>query len=71
MSQKITSRILLSARFASNLLGWIIKSPPKSSFKHLILGTPALLNAITSGNNIKTQEEVLKDSECERGNVVN
>jgi len=62
---------LLSARFPSNPLGWIIKSPPRSSFKHLILGTPALLKAIMSGNNIKGTQEVPKDNECERGNVVN
>ena len=62
---------MLSARFPSNPLGWIIKSPPRSSFKRLILGTPALLKAIMSGNNIKGTQEVLKDNECERGNVVN
>jgi len=51
-------------------LGWIIKAPPRSSLKCLILGTPALLKAIMSGNNVKGTQEVLKDNECERGNVV-
>jgi len=62
---------LLSVRFPSDPLGWIIKSPSRSSFKRLILGTPALSKAIMSGNNIKGTQEVLKDNECERGNVVN
>ena len=46
-------------------------SPPRSSFKHLILGTPALLKAIMSGNNVKGTQEGLKDNECERGSIVN
>ena len=61
---------MLSAKISGDALGWIKKSPPKSFFKKLFLETRLLLVSIMSMS-VKNPPEGLKDSECERGNIVN
>jgi hypothetical protein len=56
------------ARILGDVLDWIKRKPPTSTFKQLFLETKALLLPIMSGN-AKSPAEGLKDSECERGAI--
>ena len=64
------SKISLTARILGDALDWVKKSPPKSFFRRLFLETRLLLVPIMSAST-KDPTEVLKDSKCERGNIVN
>ncbi len=51
-------------------MDWIQRSPPKSSFKRLVLEIGLLHVPIMSANT-KNLPEGLKDLECNWGNIVN
>ena len=58
--------ISLTAKISGDVLDWIKKKPPRSTFKQLFLETKTLLIPIMSGS-AKSPAEGLKESECERG----
>ncbi len=58
-------KILLSAKFQADPLRRILRVPPKSSFKQLLLETPLWQYAMSL--NLKSLPEGLKNAECEKG----
>ncbi len=61
-------KILQPAEHQADPLRRILRVPPKSSFKHLILETPFWQYAMSS--NLKSLLEGLKNSECKKGKSV-
>ncbi len=59
-------KILLTAKILGDVLDWIKKKPPRSTFKRLFLDTKTLLIPIMVGS-AKSLAEGLKNSECKRG----
>ncbi len=62
---KIQVKILHLVTFQVDPLRRILQTPPKSSFKHLILET--LLWQCAMSSSLKSLLEVLKSTECEKG----
>ncbi len=58
-------KILRSVKFQADPLCGILQTPPKSSFKHLILKTPLWQCAMSSS--LKSPPKGLKNFECEKG----
>jgi hypothetical protein len=58
-------KILLSPKFQADPLQRILRVPPKSSFKHLLLKT--LLWQYAMSSNLKSLPKDLKNAECEKG----
>ncbi len=59
------SKNLCSVKFQADPLRGILRTPPKSSFKHLILETP--LWQCTMSASLKSPLEGLKNTECKKG----
>jgi hypothetical protein len=62
---QIQVKILCLVKFQADPLHGILQTPPKSSFKHLILETP--LWQCTMSSSLKSLLEGLKNAECEKG----
>jgi hypothetical protein len=62
---QIQAKILRSVNFQADPLRRILRTPPKSLFKHLILETPLWQCAMSS--NLKSPPEGLKNAECKKG----
>jgi hypothetical protein len=62
---QIQVKILLSVTFQAVPLCGILRTPPKSSFKHLIMET--LLWQCTMSSSLKFLLEGLKNVECKKG----
>jgi hypothetical protein len=60
-------KISLTAKILGDMLDWIKRKPPRSTFKQLFLETKMLLIPILSSGSAKSPAEGLKDSECKRG----
>ena len=62
---QIQVKILRSVTFQADPLRGILRTPPKSSFKRLILETPLWQCAMSSS--LKSPPEGLPNAECEKG----
>ncbi len=60
-------KLLKLSKFPTVPLRGILRVPPKSAFKRLILETPLWQGAMSF--NLKSPHEVLKDTECKNGTL--